>query len=258
MSEQSSAIEELDIPVIQATKDYSRFKLMAGNRTIDYNHVKRLKREMDSNPRYFKGNPIIVNENDFIIDGQHRRQAAQESGKYVYFVVVPGLRLDETRSVNITQKHWTLMDFAKSYADGGNVDYQKFITSVHKYNNIAPSIIMKVLAGGHPHSLSSDFRAGLFEIKDMAVATKWLDRLEEIRAKTGAILNTPMAMALLMMFNMTEKTVIDEMFDYNKFMTKLERKSAREVFVPGNTIRSCLRSIEDVYNFHSNTRARLY
>ena len=158
MSEQSS----VEIPQIQVTKDYGQFKLMNGNRVVDYNQVKRLKREMEANPHLFAGNPILVNENNFIIDGQHRRQAAQELGRPVYYVVVSGITLDETRSLNVTQKHWVLMDFARSYAEGGQEDYRKFIAAVRKYPNIAPAIIMKVLAGGQRHQLGDDFRRGEF------------------------------------------------------------------------------------------------
>lgn len=253
MSEQS-----FGVPQIQVTKDYQKFKLMAGNRMVDYNQVKRLKREMERNPHLFPGSPILVNENDFIIDGQHRRQAAQELGRPVYYVVVKGITLDETRALNVTQKHWKLMDFARSYAEGGKEDYQKFVSAVNKYPNISASIIMRVLAGGQRHKLSEDFRLGEFLIDDMKEATEHLDRLEAIRDKGQIVMNTPMAMSLMSMFKMKESSDVDEMFDYEKFMKKLDHKGAKEVFTPGSTVRNSLRSIEDVYNFMSNTRVRLY
>lgn len=246
------------IPQIQVTKDYSKFKLMAGNRVVDYNQVKRMKREMERNPHLFAGNPILVNENDFIIDGQHRRQAAQELGRPIYYIVVPGITLDETRALNVTQKHWVLMDFAKSYADGGYEDYRKFISAVRKYPNIAPAIIMKVLAGGQKHQLGEDFRHGEFKIDDYAQAMKDLEKLDAIRVKGKIVMNTPMAMSLLGMFRMQPTPTTDEVFDYDKFMAKLDHKGAVEAFSASNTVRNSLRSIEDVYNFMSNTRVRLY
>lgn len=253
MSEQS-----LEIPQIQVTKDYSKFKLMAGNRTVDYNHVKRLKREMEANPHLFMGNPILVNENDFIIDGQHRRQAAQELGRPIYYIVAPGITLDETRSINVTQKHWVLMDFARSYAEAGYEDYGKFIRAVTKYPQIAPAIIMKVLAGGQKHNMSEDFRRGEFKIADYAQGLKDLEHLEAVREKGNIVMNTPMAMSLLMLMRTKDNPNADENFDYDRFMSKLDHKGAVEAFSASNTVRNTLRSIEDVYNFRSPTRVRLY
>ena len=250
--------EQSEVPQIQVTKDYSKFKLMAGNRTVDYNHVKRLKREMERNPHLFAGNPILVNENDFIIDGQHRRQAAQELGRPIYYIVVPGIRLDETRAINVTQRHWVLMDFAKSFADAGHEDYKKFINAVRKYPNIAPAIIMKVLAGGQRHNLGEDFRRGEFTIEDHSQALEDLDRLETIREKGRVVMNTPMAMSLLTLFKKKDDPNADENFDYERFIGKLERKGAVELFTASNTVRNSLRSIEDVYNFQSPARIRLY
>lgn len=250
--------EQSEVPQIQVTKDYSRFKLMAGNRVVDYNQVKRMKREMERNPHLFMGNPILVNENDFIIDGQHRRQAVQELGRPIYYIVVPGITLDETRALNVTQKHWVLMDFAKSYADGGHEDYRKFISAVRKYPNIAPAIIMKVLAGGQKHNMSEDFRRGEFVIEDYQTAMKDLERLEEVREKGQIVMNTPMAMSLLTLMKKENDPNADENFDYSKFIAKLDHKGAVELFTASNTVRNSLRSIEDVYNFMSNTRVRLY
>ena len=245
------------IPQIQVTKDYSKFKLMAGNRAVDYNQVKRLKREMERNPHLFAGNPILINENDFIIDGQHRRQAAQELGRPIYYIVVKGIMLDETRALNVTQKHWTLMDFARSYAEGGTEDYRKFVSAVRKYPNIAPAIIMKVLAGGQKHNIGEDFRRGEFTIEDHTQALKDLERLDAIREKGKIVMNTPMAMSLLTLMRANDPNV-EEKFDYDKFMAKLDHKGAVEEFAASNTVRNSLRAIEDVYNFHSTIRVRLY
>lgn len=247
-----------NLPQVQTTKDYSRFKLMAGNRAVDYNQVKRMKREMERNPHLFAGNPILVNENDFIIDGQHRRQAAQELGRPIYYIVVPGITLEETRALNVTQKHWTLMDFARSYADSGQESYIKFILAVNKYPNLAPAIIMKVLAGGQLHRLSENFRHGTFEIESYSQAMTYLEKIDRVRKKGEIIMNSPMAMSLLRLLKNEDIPGADEPFDYDRFMFKLERKGAREIFVPGNNIRNCLRAIEDVYNFHSPVRVRLY
>lgn len=240
---------------IQSTTNYGKFKIMGGNRAVDYNHVKRLKREMEYNPSLLEAAPILVNEHNFVIDGQHRLKAAEELQLPVSYIVKSGLSIEAARHMNVTQKRWTLMDFAKSFADGGNMDYVTFIRSTVKHPTIAPSIVAKYLAGGHKADDHNTFRRGEFKIVDQDVSEEWLKRLDEIVAKTHIKFNTPMAMALLQMFK-------DEAnggeFDWGQFLKKLDHEGARQVFGTSSSIRSCLRSIEDVYNFMSNSRKRLY
>lgn len=239
-------------PEIKTTKEYSIFKLMKGNRTVDYNHVKRLKREMKENPHLFASNPISVNENLYIIDGQHRRQAAQELNVPVYYVVTSGITLDETRALNVTQKRWTLLDFAQSYAESGREDYQIFLKFVKEFPRIAPSIIRTYAAGGQKSGLDIDFRRGEFSILDVDITQSNLQRLNDVIQKTKIQMNTPMAIAFMRLFNESQD------FDYEFFMGKLERETAREMLRTASTIRQSLRSIEDVYNFQSKTTKRLY
>jgi hypothetical protein len=76
--------------------------------------------------------------------------------------------------------------------------------------------------------------------------------LSAIIEKTNVKINVPMALSLLRMFLNPKE------FDYTVFMGKLEKESAREMFRPVSSVRGCLRSIEDVYNFQSKHQKRLY
>jgi hypothetical protein len=223
----------LEIPKIETTKEYAKFKLMTGNRPIDYNHVKRLKRSMQEDPQLFPSNPIQVNENGYIIDGQHRRQAAQELDIPVYYIVNKGSTLDETRVLNVTQRRWTLIDFAESFAASERKDYRTY------------------LAGGQKHQLDVDFRRGEFTIPNEQEADWAIMRLQEVIDKTHAHINAPMAHALRAMF-------LNEDFDYELFMEKLGHEGARELFRIAPSNRACLRSIEDAYNFGNKIQKRLY
>lgn len=241
-----------EIPQIQTTKNYSQFKLMKGNRDVDYNHVKRLKREFEAAPHLMPARPVIVNEHGYIIEGQHSRQAAQELDRPMYFIVIPGATVTDTRHLNVTQKRWTLLDFARSYADSGRQDYKVFLETYRQFPNIAPSIIRTYLAGGQRHQLDLDFRRGEFQTENEADATGHIKMLNAVIEKTGAKINSPMATSLLRMFKDTK------IFDYTVFMSKLEKEGAREMFRPAASVRACMRSIEDVYNFQSKVQKRLY
>lgn len=239
-------------PTVEVTTTYGQFKLMKGNRAVDYNHVKRLKREMEANPDLLSANPILVNEHLYIIDGQHRRMAAQELGVPLYYMVRPGISLEETRHLNVTQKRWQLLDFAQSFADSGHQDYVTFLRLHRQYPKIAPGILRFYLRGGQKHDVESSFRRGEFRIDDLSVAKKNLERLSEVVNKTHVMMNMPMASALLKLFNDPDN------FDYSFFMQKLERENARAMFGTHTSLRACLRTIEEIYNFQSKTQKRLY
>lgn len=240
------------IPQIQATKEYARFKLMGGNRNVDYNHVKRLKREFEAAPHLMPARPVIVNEHDFIIEGQHSRQAAQELGRPMYFILIPGATVTDTRHLNVTQKRWTLLDFARSYANTDQKDYEIFLDYVGKYPKISPSIIRTYLAGSQRNQLDLDFRRGEFVIENENESDWTLMRLHEVMGLIYDGMNAPMAYALLSLFKDTDN------FDFELFTNKLSKEGARELFFLSSSRRACMRSIEDVYNFHSKIQKRLY
>lgn len=240
-------------PEIKSTKNYAQFQLMQGNRAIDYNHVKRLKRSIQADPSLLQNNPILVNEHFHIIDGQHRRQAAQELGVELYYTVAHGHTLDATRLLNSTQKRWTLMDFAHSYAESGRQEYKDFVRLREQYPKIAPSILRLFLCGKETHGLSDDFRRGEFKIEDLETAERNLELLDRVM-KAGRLqrINHSAATALLQLFG-------NEEFDSERFIRKLEtHEGARERFIQMPHVRGNLRSIEEVYNFHSQAPVRLY
>jgi ParB-like chromosome segregation protein Spo0J len=64
------------------------FKHIKGNRIPNLKHVRRL---VDSIKKYgMKCNPILVNEQMEVIDGQHRLLAAKETNSFVYYIIING------------------------------------------------------------------------------------------------------------------------------------------------------------------------
>ena len=91
---------------VKFTRDYSRFKKVVGNRD-----VKSYKRVLESikNVGYIP-NPIIVNENYEVIDGQHRLQACEELGISIAYIMIPGLNIESARrmfSMKKRGRHYT-------------------------------------------------------------------------------------------------------------------------------------------------------
>jgi hypothetical protein len=237
---------------IERTTDYDKFKFMGGNRAVSVSHVKHLENEMQYNPEMFEAQPILVNENFYIVDGQHRFYAAMNLGLPIYFIVKKGLSIEAARHLNTTQKGWTILDFAKSYADSGRKDYIDFLRVHAKFPRINVSLTILCLQGRSVHRGDSDFRRGEFKVNDMDAAIDYLEKIDEVQRITGQKMNTPMGVSIMRLVRDNED------FDWNHFIDKLSKDSARNSFIMGVNVRSCLRSIEDVYNFQSRFRTRLY
>lgn len=242
-----------DIPQIYVTKDYGRFQELPGNRTVDYNHVKRLKREMEANRELLASNPILVNEHLGVIDGQHRLAAAKELDLPLYYLVSKGASIDHTRHLNSTQKRWTLLDFAQSYADSKHPAYVEFLKMHERYPDIAPSILQVYLQGSQRKDSTDSFRRGEFQIDDLETAKVNVERLSQVMKRThNAKMTKATAVSLLALMSTPDN------FNFDVFLQKLDKEAARERFTSGRTVKEALRSIEDVYNFQSRFPVRLY
>lgn len=108
--------------IIQATKDYDKFILIKGNRTLIAGHVAKLTTSI-LQKNMLPQNPIIVNEKFEVIDGQHRLEVARNNELDIYYIVVPGARLEEIIALNSNNRVWTSMDYINSYASQGDRDF---------------------------------------------------------------------------------------------------------------------------------------
>jgi hypothetical protein len=73
---------------IQKTEDYNLFKRIVGNRTINKAQVRRLYDSYSIKPWLIQYCPIIINDNNEVIDGQHRLEAIKRLKIPVYYLQV--------------------------------------------------------------------------------------------------------------------------------------------------------------------------
>lgn len=244
---------------VLSTKDYNQFQLIGSNRGVNRRHVNELKESMKQFPDLFPSFPVTVNENMFVIDGQHRLAAAKELGATVYYTVAEDTNLDTVRVVNTTQKRWTLMDYAQSYANEGREDYKTFMQAVRKYPSIPPSTILSILGGSSGGgSESNTFRKGMFTIADIGQSLDELDLMIELGRKVHQPIKGSMASAISALLR--GKVAGADNFKMKRLLEKLELSGAVDRFVQGNRIEDNLRTLEEVYNFAvpNDKRVRLF
>ena len=119
---------------IHVTTNYRQFKILHGNRKMSSGHVSALIKSMTE--KYIPV-PIIVNQHNEIIDGQHRFQAIENLGLPLHYIVMDDLGLPDVQRLNARNKNWTLDDHLDSYCDLGVQSYIQFkkFKIEHKFAN---------------------------------------------------------------------------------------------------------------------------
>lgn len=160
--------EIADNNVIQQTSDYEQFKLIEANREQNRGHIEALKRAFDETGNLTKVQPILVNERFEIIDGQHRFIAAKERKEPIYYTIVPGLRIEDARKLNLLQRTWKIDDFAHSYAKQGYVSYQNYLKLREDYG-INHSVALAAMFPTNARGQFKNFREGALVLPDEAL-----------------------------------------------------------------------------------------
>lgn len=237
---------------IQVTNDYEGFKLIEANREQSRGHVEALKAAFEEMGNLTRVQPILVNDQMEIIDGQHRFTACQELGQPIYYTKVSGLGVSDARKINVLHRSWTFDDYAHSYAKTGDASYQRYLKLQEDYG-FSNSIILVYTSGGKNPGIYKEFREGNYVLTpdDDKKARFYLELLADVAEKYPIAKSRDLAIALF-------KIERVEGFDHNRLMDKLERYNAMLTRQGG--IMEYVRLLEEIYNKNQTegTKLRLF
>ncbi len=221
---------------IKTTKNYDMFKAMKGNREINEYFVRKMVKNIRE---YGLINPIVVNENMEVIDGQHRLEALRILNMPVQYIVNSTVRHDATtvQEINRVQHKWTQLDRVKSLADTGNGTC-KWILLMHKDHDwMGIQSILSLLrldSGG----LTPDLVINLDERARTERKLEYLDNFAEVfkdfRGRKYALI---VCFAFLY-----DHTSID-----NDRLLKVAR-DARYDWIPCSSASAAMKQVEALYN----------
>jgi len=248
---------------IQQTEDYSSFKSIIGNRTINKAQVAKLYESFGNLPSLVQATPIIVNDKMEIIDGQHRFQAWKKLGVPIAYYQVNGLTLGDVQVMNSSTKNWTPLDYAKSYSALGKPDYDIYLKFKSKYklsHNVLLSYLGKINNLDKSDEMGSirglnntvqTFRKGLFQVVDEKKSEILCKDLIEVQQyyKRGDSRSFAIAFKI---------AHASPKYNHAQMMEKMA--------LLGSTIKDSpfaedyMRQLEKIYNYHmgSANRVRLY
>jgi hypothetical protein len=167
---------------IQSTNQYTLFGTIGSNREVDKKHVKRLAAAISEN-NLLHLNPIIVNSEMQVIDGQHRLQAAKLLNVPIFYVTDDGVNKGHIAALNTNQKNWATMDYVNYWQREkrpGFRDLAKFINN----SGLPVSAAVSLLAFD-PHGALKSMREGRVDTDNIEMANDIIDFIHRVAEQYG-------------------------------------------------------------------------
>lgn len=232
------------VAYVYAETDYTQFKSLDENRSVGESRVKRLMESIEEGEVL---NPIVVNQEMEIIDGQGRFEAKKRLGLPIYYVVDKNADIEDCRRMNAFNTKWTMMDYIRSYARGGNENYQRLLSVAKEFNRSATVVTnltgMKnmVSAGGETVNY---LKSGALEFsaEDMERTRLYLRQMNEILEALNCSDKVSKPFATACRIVMGHK-------DYNHATMIKNCKQNRAMFVTMTRSQDQVKEFEDIYNY---------
>ncbi len=250
-----------EVNKIYKTNDLSIFKQIQGNRPPNPRHVSRLASSYKSNG--VLQNPIIVNSNMEVIDGQHRLLAAKEAGTHIYYSIVDGYNLKAVQVLNLNQKNWSKRDYMDGYADMGIMPYVKlreFVKANREFNitdciglcqnnrSASSSIASNKYRKGKTYNTRESFEEGTWKGRDFKLAQEYADKIKMVKPYYDGYRKSMFVSTMIGMLQ-------NKNFNFLEFLNKIK-------LYPGK-LYDCAKVeqykllIEDIYNYRRRNKVSL-
>jgi hypothetical protein len=253
--ENSTSLIEKQIASVQIywTKDYGQFKFLRGNRDLNEPKIKRIVKSVLGGLEFFQFCPIMVNEDMYIIDGQHRFVVCKQLRRNIYYVIVPDFKLRQIAEINNNTSKWKERDYLNCYTDVGLEDYKVLDEFAGKYSisiKVAASLLMqgKAQTGGQGDG-KDFFRDGEFKVYFLEKATLLMDMVTEFN-EFCTTFNTRSFIKAIETLHDCEK------YDHTEFTEKLRLHNL--TIEPKSTAKEYLIHMEELFNFKNSKRKTIY
>ena len=227
------------------TTDYSKFKKARGNRPVDEAHVNQLKKLIADKDLY---DPIRVNQNMEVIDGQHTLQARKELDLKVPYIIINSDDPLDVARLNTGRKNWSMEAYLNHHCARNKMDYRICRNKMNQYGiNVSEAIVLLLKQCSLWNRISTDFKTGEFKIPAGGIEN--CDRI-------GAALNTlkkyflgmddtkrRLKRSMVMAYIIADRCPD---FDLRRFRDACKSKSSW--FLSGTSTRDYIVIIEKIYN----------
>ncbi len=205
---------------VYKTTEYGLFGKLVGNRDLRGYHVTNLKK---SHSEKQIEAPIIVNELYQIIEGQHRFEACKALNLPVYYIVIPGLNLEDIQRLNTDSKNWSLTERCNSFCVRGFREYLKYreFKNEFKFNDNETIAMLEGISDSKmTRNLWAKFTDGKFKVKNLDKSRENAQKILQVKQYYDGYRRRSFVFALLTCFE-------HESYNHDVFMKKLSKQSGK-------------------------------
>lgn len=237
------AVEKISTPAahgvctIQSTNQYDLFKQLDTNRKVDRTHVAKLVRAIRSK-NLLHLNPIVVDGEMNIIDGQHRLQAAKQLRVPIYYTKDSKVSQDDIASMNSNKKNWTLTDYINFYVNKGVPDFVKFDNLRKKYPETPIALLMVICSAGGKRN-GNLAREGELDITNIENADTIMQQLGDYKQYTDQAESARFIEAFIFLNNSGQ-------YDHERMMGKVAANPT--AIVPCANKKQYIQLLQTIYN----------
>jgi len=239
--------------VIQ-TNDYEMFQTLEGNRNVNKLHVSRLK---ESFKTAYLLSPILINQRNQIIDGQHRYEAAKALGLPINYIICNDYGLREVQILNTNMKNWGKEDYLNAYCDLKYPEYLKFRNFMRRFPEFGISICEIMITDrrqGKQGKIEGMrcrikyFEEGELEIPDYDYSCEIAEKIRQIKPYYDGINRPVFVRAMCGVFKVDN-------YNHTVFLQRLN--SQPNALQHCATVMQYRLMIEDIYNYRSHVKVSL-
>lgn len=216
--------------------------MITSNREVNEIHVTKLMESINKK-NMLKINPIIVDENLTVIDGQHRLEAARLLEIPIFYVISGNVNKEDISQLNSIKLNWKPEDYLNYYQIEGNPHYSTISRFLNKYPEMRITTAISLLTG--TQARNSDFKNGKTIVTDQGRQWAYLvaEKLRDLRRHR---IEFTYERSFISAFT---KVCRHPNFDYDRLIKKIET-SPRD-FVKCSSSAQYVDMILEVYNKHA-------
>ena len=234
---------------IKTTKKYELFKKLKGNRAVTPARVSIIRDSIEKVG--YITNPIIVNEDYEVIEGQGRLEALKELNMPVDYIVEEGAGIEECMALNMRNTNWKTKDFIESYADRGNESYVRIKNLLEQYSygvNVIATAVKLIGKFDIKYVKNGELRVSAQEYEKAIERLEWLNRIAPYCKSTSGEVAS-----------LLQTLIICREFE-NIDLARLESKviTLNQAMIPYASVPDCMQSLEEIYNRNLPATSKVY
>lgn len=229
----------LEVNKVYKTNDLSIFKFTKFNRNVV------IRKEMLKQAKEGFISPVVVNENFYVIDGQHRIEHAKKAEVPIEFIIKPGLNEHDIVRMNTTQKPWSLKNYIESYANQDKEEYVKLLNLLNqRYAGVSEVISISLNKSFTNSKVSDIVKSGNFKFDNFNYALTFLRFYKKFKEETKTPTRSNIVLALFELYRLKD-------IDMDRLISKvIQTKFDEELRVKSYNYTEALKQLIDVYNHH--------